>query len=217
MIFVAALMLLAGSAALGVWSAGQMRKTVKQQFNEEQLVIARNIASLIEREFKLLKRELAIIGRDLPPESFSPQVPLKSIHKTLALLVESGVRNVEIIDIKSHKSYIYLPYKRWHTKNALSPNLDDFSLPQTIHAQNVRVTRPQIKDSEISLTLALSLPGNFPKRVIFNVNLSWFLAPLLKNARSGKTGYGWIIDENGYFLFHPDAAFIGKNAFKIRE
>ena len=106
MIFVAALMLLAGSAALGVWSAGQMRETVKQQFNEEQLVLARNIASLIEREFKLLKRELVIISRDLPPESFSPQVPLKSIHKTLALLVESGVRNVEIIDIKTSKSYI---------------------------------------------------------------------------------------------------------------
>ena len=217
MIFVAALILLAGGAALGVWSAGQMRETVKQQFNEEQLVIARNIASLIEREFKLLKRELAVISRDLPPEPFSPQAPLKSIQKTLARIVESGVRNIEIIDIKTRKSYIYLPYKRWHTKDASPQNLDDFPLPQTTHAQNVRVTRPQIKDSEISLMLVASLPGNFPKHVIFNVNLSWFLTPLLKNARSGKTGYGWIIDENGYFLFHPDAAFIGKNAFEIRE
>ena len=56
-VLIAALLLVAGGAALSVWSAGQMRETVKRQFNEEQLVIARHVANLIERELKVLKRE----------------------------------------------------------------------------------------------------------------------------------------------------------------
>ena len=42
-VVIAALLLVAGGAALSMWSAGQMRETVNRQFNEEQLVIARNV------------------------------------------------------------------------------------------------------------------------------------------------------------------------------
>ena len=38
-----------------------------------------------------------------------------------------------------------------------------------------------------------------------------------QHIRSGRTGYAWVIDENGVFLYHPDEEFIGESAFKIRE
>ena len=60
-VIIAALLLVAGGAALSMWSAGQMRETVNRQFNEEQLVIARNVANLIERELKVLKREILLV------------------------------------------------------------------------------------------------------------------------------------------------------------
>jgi hypothetical protein len=46
-----AVLLLVAGAALGVWSAGQMRKDITDQFNQEQAVIADNLSGLIEREF----------------------------------------------------------------------------------------------------------------------------------------------------------------------
>jgi hypothetical protein len=34
---------------------------------------------------------------------------------------------------------------------------------------------------------------------------------------SGETGYAWLLDEDGVFLAHHEAEFVGKDAFKIRE
>jgi two-component system, NtrC family, sensor kinase len=51
----------------------------------------------------------------------------------------------------------------------------------------------------------------------FQVNLSWFLTPYLQSIRSGKSGYAWIIDADGRFIFHPQPAFIGQSAFEARR
>ena len=40
---------------------------------------------------------------------------------------------------------------------------------------------------------------------------------MVKDIRSGKTGYAWVIDQQGNFLYHPVKEFIGKNAFEVRE
>ncbi len=42
------------------------------------------------------------------------------------------------------------------------------------------------------------------------------MAEMLKDIRSGKTGYAWAIDNDGNFIYHPVPEFIGKNAFEIR-
>jgi len=34
--------------------------------------------------------------------------------------------------------------------------------------------------------------------------------------RSGKTGYAWIINKDGYFLAHYEKTFVGKDAFSVR-
>jgi hypothetical protein len=40
---------------------------------------------------------------------------------------------------------------------------------------------------------------------------------MIRDIRSGKTGYAWAIDNQGNFIYHPVNEFIGKNAFEIRE
>ena len=55
---------LTGGVWLGVWSARSMRESVVEQFNEEQLVIAHSVASLIERDLSLLKKEISLLQKD---------------------------------------------------------------------------------------------------------------------------------------------------------
>jgi PAS domain S-box-containing protein len=43
------------------------------------------------------------------------------------------------------------------------------------------------------------------------------IEPVTKEIRSGKTGYAWVIDDSGMFLYHQDKEFIGKNAFEARK
>ncbi len=44
----------------------------------------------------------------------------------------------------------------------------------------------------------------------------YFVTQMLKDIRSGKTGYAWAIDNDGNFIYHPVPEFIGKNAFEVR-
>jgi two-component system, NtrC family, sensor kinase len=67
------------------------------------------------------------------------------------------------------------------------------------------------------LNMAAPVPGNTRAMVVFDINISWFLTPFLKDIRSGKTGYAWIICENGSFLYHPKGEFIGRDAFDVRQ
>jgi PAS domain S-box-containing protein len=65
--------------------------------------------------------------------------------------------------------------------------------------------------------LAVPFAKPSKKILLFDVNISWFLTPFLKNIRSGKTGYAWIVDHQGTFLFHPYSDFIGGSAFIVRS
>lgn len=60
-----ALIFLASGAVIGIWSAGEMKELVVEQFNEEQLVIARNVSNLIERELSFLKKEILLLRKDI--------------------------------------------------------------------------------------------------------------------------------------------------------
>ena len=75
----------------------------------------------------------------------------------------------------------------------------------------------QVKPYGIGLFMGTLLPAESPMVLLFNLNVSWFLNPFLSEIRSGKTGYAWLIDEKGNFLYHPNTEFIGKNSMQIRE
>ncbi|MBI5407835.1 MAG: PAS domain S-box protein [Nitrospirae bacterium] len=53
--------------------------------------------------------------------------------------------------------------------------------------------------------------------LLFVVDTTTLIERVTKGIRSGKTGYAWVINENGLFLYHPERDFIGKNAFEARK
>ena len=214
---VAAVIFLVAGTVLGLWSAREMREQVGEQFNEQQLVIARNVTDLIERELHLIKKEMLLLSKEVPLEGLRPEDYYESIQKSFFRVLESGVWKIEIVDLENRNAYVYMPYKHYTTDKAPGIPLDAFPIAEMFEEKSVWVSQPQVKRSGIGLILALYLAGDSPRLLVCNVNVSWFLTPFLKNIRSGKTGYAWIIDGNGNFLFHSDADFVGKSAFKARE
>jgi PAS domain S-box-containing protein len=49
------------------------------------------------------------------------------------------------------------------------------------------------------------------------LDVSKLLQEIIPPIKSGKTGYAWVLDSSGSFLYHPEAAFVGENAFEIRS
>ncbi|MDF1590310.1 MAG: ATP-binding protein [Desulfobacterales bacterium] len=214
---IATLVLLAFALVMGLKSTRQTRDLVTEQFNQQQLIIARNVSLLIERELDFLKKEIKLLSKDISAEPFEPTANLEIIQKSFHRVIESGVWRIEVADLHSRNSYRYLPYSRW----SVTEDADDIQIKLPTSDQpagsDAVISQPQIKPHGIILTLALPLAGDASKLLIFNVNVSWLLTPFLSSIRSGKTGYAWVIDQNGIFLFHPVSDFVGKNASEVRK
>jgi PAS domain S-box-containing protein len=53
--------------------------------------------------------------------------------------------------------------------------------------------------------------------LVFIVDAVKFAERVAGNIRSGRSGYGWIMDNKGIFLYHMERDFIGKSAFEARS
>jgi len=207
-----ALIFVAASALMSQWSIREMSKIVRGQFNEEQMVIAHNVQNFIEKEFSFLKREIKILSDELEDK----QDPVRAIKSILARVIECGVSKIEIQDMDAKIVYSGHPFRKEVFCSALdSTSLLPHNLDTALH--QVRVSKPQFTPSGIFIIFSKSVGDNTARIITCHVNISWLLGPYLKNIRSGQTGYAWIIDNEGRFLFHPEVSFMGKNAFMVRK
>ena len=208
-----ALIFVAASAVMSQWSIEEMCKIVHRQFNEEQMVIAHNVKNFIEREFSLLKREIKILSRELEKNGDS----VSAIESMLARVGEYGVSKIEFYDRDARALYTGYPFKKEVVCSLVGP---DVSLPIDLEVQKINdlnMSKPKITPSGIFVILSLTV-GQSDSRMIFcHVNLSWLLDPFLRDIKSGRTGYAWIIDKKGQFISHPVTSFIGQNAFLVRK
>ena len=92
------LALLGTSIYLGLMSANQMREIVKEDFNQQQLVLARHTASLLEQDINFLKRELSTLNFSPSIQYLEPLTWANRMRATLASVREEGV--VEILRLE---------------------------------------------------------------------------------------------------------------------
>lgn len=207
--------LLAG-VGLTLWNGHIVRQVVTDQFNGEQLAVARGIKHFVEREFNNLKKtviDLTQIVEDIPRDSrLTP-----GADRILSLARESGIRIIEIVDSVNRTKWVYFS----SGKSGMSVPVEEGTLPEIppdFFSENpLWFSRPVVTGSQIMLIIAAPLPENKSRIVLFHVSISWLLDTYLKIVHSGKTGYAWIIDSNGIFLFHPNTGYVGQNAFQVRE
>ncbi len=212
-----ALIFVGAGLALGIWTALEMRDLVGDQFNEQQLALARHVSVLIERQMHFLERELLLLRKALAMQKFDPEAYYREIQQSFQRVLESGVWKIEILDLSGRREYIFMPYRHWTWKETPAERMTILPPPETLGEEIVFASDTQINPSGIGLFMGTLLPAESPMVLLFNLNVSWFLTPFLSDIRSGKTGYAWLIDEKGNFLYHPNAEFIGKNSIQIRE
>ena len=208
---------LVASVMLTVWAGHVVRQVVTDQFNAEQLAVARGAKHFVEREFSNLERALAALARTFSESRSNQASTAGTDFRLFSHVMESGVRLVEVVDLEERRKLVYFPPGR----SPLIESLDEDSLPKIprdFFAEHpLWVSVPMVRGSETFLIVAIPVPADTSRIVLFHVNISWLLDPYLKSVYSGKTGYAWIIDGNGTFLFHPNTDYVGKNAFQVRE
>src|SRR5208283_3757333 len=98
--------LLGISIYLGLMSAKQMLEIVKEDFNQQQLVLARHTASLLEQDINFLKRELNTLNYSPAIQYLEPLTWANRMRATLASVREEGVVEILRIDDKDRRAYV---------------------------------------------------------------------------------------------------------------
>ncbi|MCL4501534.1 MAG: hypothetical protein M1438_06705 [Deltaproteobacteria bacterium] len=100
------LVILGISIYLGVISAGQMRQIVKDDFNQQQLVLARHTASLMEQDSDFLERELSTLNVSPSIQYLEKLTWANRMRATLSSVREEGVVQIQRLDRDGTRAYL---------------------------------------------------------------------------------------------------------------
>jgi len=235
LVFVVMTLLLGAVFILGWRSSQQVKAVVTEDFNQQQLVLARHLANQIENSIDTLNREIQLLSFS-PSIQYSEFPALKNrMEVTFSSIKHEGTLEIRYIEQKGQKMYRISENHTRLTDKLLPEDVDALhwarseDLKGRIRMTNVylgsignRVQQPimhiMIPVWQVSVDDAHPVATNkFAGVLIFVIDTHSLIQGLTRDIRSGKTGYSWVIDENGMFLHHEEKNFIGQNAFEARK
>ncbi|MBW1917388.1 MAG: PAS domain S-box protein [Deltaproteobacteria bacterium] len=226
--------LLAGAFIFGLLSAEKMRDIISEQFNQQQLTIAKGVASDIEDKIFYLKGELHTLNLSPSVQYLEVSWPNR-MRITMANVSNLGVIGIGLLDAEGRQ--IYWVNAQGESR-VIKGNYSQSELlawaKQPEHRNQIifqrtgtflHSTRKQnpylvIFTPTYQISLDASHPqatGRFAGCLYFLVDPYQLIQKLTKDIRSGHSGYAWVIDSRGYFIYHPEEGFIGRSAFEVRE
>lgn len=192
------------------------------QFNNQQMILARSTASSIETYFSEVSSTLSSEARTLPVQLMTPDCLEHVKHMYEGFLPRTSVRR---LDERGVLRFIY-PFEGWRTKLTGRSYEKEAFFQRTKQSGKLSISGIIINEvGERRIRIAVPvyiIGGGTKKKVEFKGSLvasfdlddisRVFIAPII----SGKSGYAWLINHEGYFIAHPEKEFIGKDAFKVR-
>lgn len=229
------LALLGCAILLGMLAAREMKGIISENFNSQQLALARHAAGVLTQDFKTLKRELMTLSLSPSIQYVEEASWANRMKISLSTVEDYGVIRIMLINadgtfchsinyanaVFSEKgSYSHEDYFKWCKK----PENKD-----KIYISDIR--KGIVENSEPGLVMTIAIPvyqvstdeahprptQKFSGVLCFVVDAGLLAMKIASPIRSGKTGYAWIIDGSGEFLYHMEKDFIGQNAFEVRK
>ncbi len=216
-VYVAVVVLLAAGLLVGVWAAREITDVATEQFNAQQMVIAQMVKGRIEREVSGVKFELLLLARalrGLPADSAEVKAALQ---QSLPRLLESGVRRIEAVDPAARRVFAGTPHGGWSEQEIADGGRYAEVRFEGAEGPPIWVSPVRATPTAADMLLAAPLSPDHSRLLVAHLDVSALVTGLLKNIQSGKSGYAWLIDQKGTFLYHLNPDYVGRDAFEVRE
>ncbi len=218
---------------LGTVTAWLLRDIVSKDFNQQQLILARHIARMVEQNIQFLKEELLLLSRSPSLLEFHKteedrmKIALETVKNSSVIAIILLNSSGNVLKIKGEKA----PVLKKTASFGNSPFFQCCRTPENQHRVFIGQFKPNqpSNDNHLYMLMATSVykpagrinrdnsVSKFMGAVAFLIDSTRFIERFTKDIRSGKTGYAWVIDNNGNFVFHIERSFIGENAFIVRK
>jgi len=235
LVTVAMILLLGMVLLLGWLSTRKITEIVTEDFNQQQLMLARHAANQIENSLELLKREITLLSLSPAIQYSEKPALINRMNITFSSVKYEGVREIKFIEDRTKKTYRVMEGKKCVIED-LHDDDREFLKWASIEQNRGEILFTEITqctDNGNSLKLIMKIvtpvwqisideshpiaTNKFSGALVFTVDVSHLVSKITKKIRSGKTGYAWVIDNRGIFLYHEEQTFIGQNAFEARK
>ena len=229
------ILLLTVAFVLGFLSLQRTREIVSEDFQQQQLILAKSTARQIEDGLEFLRRELKILNYSPAIQYLEEVAWANRMQVSFNDLSKLGVTEIMRLDFQGPNA------GRTYILDAKGPRIlerQSHDSPEVVWAKDP-ANRGLIYQGPIELeprgdhkvpffTLATpvyeeSVDESHPKAtgrldgvLLFRINVSQFTGHYCAPIRSGRTGYCWVLNSDGVFLYHPEREFIGEDAFTAR-
>jgi PAS domain S-box-containing protein len=221
LIIVLTLMAVAVAVFLGSRTHRETRKMATAQFNQQQLILARSATAGIKSCLEEINEELPVLAEIPAVQTMTPEC---STYMQLVYGEESRKTSLRRLDKDGILRFIY-PYEG-QRKKLIGRDYSEGSY--FIEARETgKLAISGISLNEVGETrLRAAIPvfvedakggrgfngvivASFDIEDISRLNIS----PIV----SGKTGYAWLLNEEGVIVAHYEEAFIGRDAVEARK
>lgn len=199
----------------------KVEKVLRDQFNQQQLVLARKIADSVENHLDFLESSLLTMSRGLEEEPGLPGF-CRYLQTRLEDLAPLGV-----LDLAWYGADGGLKYT---CRGAPEPESGVYLEGATLawardpgHRGRLRLERtrpgpyPPFRER---LVLSLAAPfyhgDEFQGVLVLLADPFFICGQATREVRSGATGYSWIINQDGILLAHYEVDFVGQDAIAVR-
>lgn len=228
-------LLLAVAFVLGLLSLQRTREIVSEDFQQQQLILAKTTARQIEDGLDFLRRELKILNYSPAIQYLEAVAWANRMKVSFDDLSKLGVTAIERIDFEG------LNAGRTYILDGGGPRIVDQDSNKSTEVVWARdpANRGRIFQGPVVLqhqgdhkipffTLATPVyedsvdeshpkaTGNLDGVLLFKIDASQFTGHYCAAIRSGRTGYAWVLNSAGIFLYHPEREFVGEDAFTAR-
>ncbi len=212
----------------------ETEQVVSDQFNNQQLIIARKVAGDIRLHFQFLETALRTFSRGWENGPTQREQHANDAYAMSRLLKAWDVKAIGFVSADGEVRDIImegLPVGE-NLEVDFSPYLEWASAPE--HRDRVLIGKTLQPDSgpfQNTWVMAMatpiygqaSLPDGTDTVESFS-GLSFFIVDALgiagrysRNVRSGETGYAWVLDHQGNFMAHYEEDFVGQSSLTIRR
>jgi len=234
---VVTLLLVICSLYIGISTASYMKQIIRDEFNEQQLVLARAVAHRIESNIRNAIADLALLN-SMPAITYCDSEAYEVLLlSTLPVLNRDHIIEIRRVDREGNTMFVaddqgigmrHFGLIHQEAGAYLSWASEIGNRGKTMGA-GIRPRDPS-KDKQ-HMVMDLLIPTyedstdvshprashQFAGYLRVTLDVSRLLQHIIPHVRSGKTGYAWVIDSSGSFLYHPESSFVGENAFEIRS
>jgi signal transduction histidine kinase len=211
-------------AGMGYRAKKDIENVVTDQFNHQQLLLAQKIADDITGHFAFLRTCLEGLSLMWRGETASDGTPWLAIPAFYNIFAEWNVVALGVLRPGRAEPVFY------DASGAPMPG-GEFCTPACLRTFTDRPRMGRIAISRVFAEdkgplagrrlVAMTMPladetGNVGGLVLV-VDAMAVAARYAHSIRSGQTGYAWVIDDQGIFLDHNEAEFIGRESLAVRR